>query len=252
MAVEGLTTKPRFYTTPPTKVRWPWILVNMSNYKREIKKAKYARHLIIDSGVDKFFFIERRTEYPAGFLDSFLERAKWLSQKHPNCWITIPDYPDDYEPGRIEDNVERTFQNIERFHRGDGVEWIYPAQSKFLDFDNFKKSLRRLSDFDPPRIGIGTVCKTNNVEFIRKCCEAARARFPNAWIHAFGPTLWALPFIRFYVNSFDSLSYTWYTRRKLSTGKRMPTSQDDKREAFRKWIHRMKEIVENPSLEDFI
>jgi len=56
---------------------------------------------------------------------------------------------------------------------------------------------------------VGTVCKTNDLGFIEYCYQIARRFFPHSWIHAFGLTLSALPKVSRYINSWDSMAWTF-------------------------------------------
>jgi hypothetical protein len=125
-------------------------------------------------------------------------------------WVTIPDYPDDYHPGQFGDNIAKTLANVERFIEIECVSWLPVIQARFQDIRSFEESckqLREINDFK--RVALGTVCKTRNVKFILDCCRLARRYFPDAWIHAFGPTLSVIGLMRHYVNSFDSSAWTF-------------------------------------------
>lgn len=84
-------------------------------------------------------------------------------------------------------------------------------QSRYLDKLSFLESAQKLRELigDYPQIAIGTVCKCRNLDFIEYCCKVARRFFPHSWIHAFGLTLSALPKVKQYINSFDSMAWTF-------------------------------------------
>lgn len=189
-------------------------------------------HAILDCGVGIFKHDPSLTEYPPGFLSYWKRLAKYLTSIFKDrIWITIPDYPDDYNPGQFGDNVSKTLKNVEEFIKIDGVNWLVVIQSRYLDKRSFLQSCKMTKELvgDYPRIAIGTVCKTNNIDFIEYCCRTARKFFPRSHIHAFGLTLRALPRVcrylpgsdssvadtgrsawrRALLDSFDSMSYTF-------------------------------------------
>ena len=196
----------RFYTLPPRSIEYPFLLVNIRNWK-ELRKRRF-KHAILDSGVEIFKSNPNLKDYPKSVLWRYSQKAEIVSRLYPGkVWVTIPDYPDDLNPGQFGDNIEKTLRNIEEFISIDGVEWLPVIQSRYLDIFSFYESCQKLRDLigDYPRIAIGTVCKTRKLSFIEKCCSIARKFFPNSWIHAFGLTLRALPKVKDYIDSFDSL-----------------------------------------------
>jgi hypothetical protein len=252
----------RFYTLPPTGIRYPYVLLNMHNWKNESRRIGLKdlkndgfKHVLIDCAVDKWFFIERRKDYPKDFLENYAKQAKELSKKFEGCWITIPDYPDDYEHQLCwrdgKDNVDLTFENIERFSKIEGINWIFPLQSRFLDINSFRDACKRMKDYDPQIIGIGTVCKTNKINFIVKCVKIARKEFPHAWIHAFGPTLKAIKFIFPLINSFDSTAYFIKPNKDLE-GPRMCKTMEERRRYFYWWIMKLNKILNKKTLFDYV
>ncbi len=195
----------RFYSLPPRSLEYPFLLVNMRN-RNQLKGRKF-QHAIVDSGVEIFKSNPRLRDYPKSFLWRYTQQAEILSHKYPGVWITIPDYPDDFNPGQFGDNIEKTLKNIEEFISIDGVEWLPVIQSQYLNVLRFYESCHRLKKLlgNYPRIAIGTVCKTRKLNFIVECCKIARKFFPKSWIHAFGATLTAIPKIVNYIDSFDSI-----------------------------------------------
>lgn len=93
-----------------------------------------------------------------------------------------------------------------------GYDFYLPViQSRYLDKFSFIECADKLSTMlgDYPQVAIGTVCKCKDMDFILYCCQVARKFFPNSWIHAFGLTLNALPKVKRYINSFDSMAWTF-------------------------------------------
>jgi len=187
----------RFYTLPPPQVKYPYIFVTMLNYQ-ELYRRDFE-HAIVDSGVEFFFHKRKYKDYPRTYLEKYKVIARALGRTFgDSVWVTIPDYPDDYEPGQCfengMDNVDKSLRNVEEFITIDGVEWLPVIQSRFENAFSFIESCERLKDLikDFPRVAIGTVCKSRKVKWIRYCIATARSYFPRSWIHAFGLTLRAL------------------------------------------------------------
>jgi len=201
-----------FFTTPPLGVRYPYVLATMSKPIREIvDKYYYAEFILLDSGVDLFFNVRRLRDYPQGYLQRYADRARALSKLFKTAWVTIPDYPDDYYPGHISDNVEKTIENIRRFISISGVQWLPVIQSRYHDRFSYLSALdevkRIIGDYE--RVAIGTVCKSRDSRWIAYTAQITRVHFPNAKIHAFGPTLKSLPKFHEYIYSADSNSWDY-------------------------------------------
>ena len=254
----------RFYTLPPNGCEWNYLLVNPRTYK-ELFKRKFE-HAILDSGVE-IFKNKNLTEYPKSFLRKWKYQAQHLTEIFGDkLWVTIPDYPDDLAHQFGHKNVEKTLRNVEEFITIDGVNWIVPLQSQYLNTFSFMESCQKTKEIvgaNYPRIAIGTVCKTNKLKFIEFCCKIARKTFPNSWIHAFGMTLKALPKVYKYINSWDSLvpecgrtkwryrllewfdSLNHVSPRTLS--KLDYRNLNDRQRFFYAYIYRINEILKNVS-----
>lgn len=186
--------------------------------------AKYLRninfkHAIVDCGVEIFFHGAK--EYPPWFFNRYEFLCQQLTEIYGDrVWCVIPDYPDDYRNNPIAHNVHRTLRNIQRFHKVKGVNWVYPLQCDYLNLQSFHDSCHQVMGFNPERVAIGTVCKTRNVEFIEKCCRMARRHFYTQHIHAFGPTLNALPKILPHIDSWDSTAYFYSSEGSLCKKKK--------------------------------
>jgi len=201
-----------FFSTPPPRVRYPYVLTTMSKPAHEIiNKYHYAELILLDAGVELFFLRKKLRDYPAGYLEHYADKARLLSKTFKNAWVTIPDYPDDYYPGYITDNVEKTIANIRRFITVPGVQWLPVIQSRFHDRFSFLSALAEVRSIigDYERVAIGTVCKSRDSGWIAYTAQATRNYFPHSKIHAFGATLKALPKFHMYVYSADSVSWDW-------------------------------------------
>jgi len=107
-----------------------------------------------------------------------------------------------------------------------------------------------MKEYEPEIIGIGTVCKTNKINFIIKYVKEARKHFPNAWIHAFGPTLKSLKFIFPFINSFDSTSYFMKPSKNLE-GQRMCKTMEERIKYFKWWVQKYEKIVGRKTIFDY-
>lgn len=232
----------RFYTTPPYGVDYPYLLVNPRT--RWILEKTEFEHAILDSGVLIFHDPEVK-EYPKSFKDNWKRDAVALTDTYGSdrVWCTIPDYPDDYNPGQFGDNVKKTLENIEEFIVVDNVNWVISLQSRFLNIFTFTEAIQGVHDLvgDYPRVAVGTICKTNKLKFIEKSCRIARAHFPDSYIHAFGLTLRALPKVHRQLDSFDSMAWTF----PRTPGRPSAITQDDRVQYFNEYLARIKEIEES-------
>jgi len=252
-------TKPKvlyFYTTPPLRLAWPWILVSLPSLGGLRGKTifKRALHIIIDSGVDKYFMKEKLKDYPPSYRAfSPYEFKSIQNELGERVRITVPDFPDDYSPGQTydggKDNVDRTIENIKRYTGiFPDINWMPVAQAKYMDFDGFRSRLPEIGSYVDRYgwVGIGTVCKTHDLDFIAKCCKALAKEFPDAHKHAFGATMESYPIIRHYVESFDSSAYSFYTGRR---GQPKTKNQVEREVAFVSWMFTMTKKVDMEKLE---
>jgi len=234
--------KLRFYTLPvDVHVNYPWILVNFFN-RRKLRYFKF-KHAILDSGVNRVFFNWKRKDYPKWVLDRIEFVAKqWSEIYGERLTVTIPDYPDDYYPSYVENNVDRTIANIEHFLSVEGVNWLPVIQSRYMDIFSLYESCQRTKELigDYPMVAIGTVCKTKKVNYIVECCKIVKTFFPNSKIHAFGLTLNALPKVAKYIDSWDSLAWTYPRKRGAASCK----NKRERIKYFEQYIHAIEEKVQ--------
>ncbi|MEM2365695.1 MAG: hypothetical protein QXL06_02000 [Nitrososphaerota archaeon] len=123
------------------------------------------------------------------------------------------------------------------------IMWLPVIQSRYLDPFSFMQSAEALHELigDYPRVAIGTVCKCKNLGFIEFCCKYARKVFPHSWIHAFGMTLTALPRVMQYINSFDSMAWTF----PRTPGKSSCKNEQERKEYFYAYLKRVNEVAGN-------
>lgn len=237
---------------PPIPYIMPHVLLRF-DWEKWLRNG-WCQHVIIDCAVEQIFFKKKLKDYPDWYWTKF-NQAVTKAKNNENVWVVIPDYPDDYEQGMTYeqgmDNVDKTFRNIERFIHTPEVNWLPVIQSRYLERQSFLESCKRMKKYNPKKIGIGTICKTRNLPFIHHCLKTARSRFPDAWIHAFGFTLKAMPFARHYINSADSSSHiTWllWERRDRGWSSNDPEVTNKAYDAFQK---RAKVIINLPHLDTY-
>ncbi len=207
----------RFYTMAPRGVYHPYLLVNAgegwsSPWKYKSLFRRKFKHAILDAGVELFLRNPNVSDYPSLFLERYKRLAVQLtSAMKGRLWVAVPDFPDDYHPGQAGDNIGKTLSKIREFVPLPNVEWMPVLQSRYLDRLSFYESCARTREVvgDYPRLGIGTVCKTHNQEFILECCRIARKFFPSSRLHAFGPSLSVVPKIAPFIDSWDSSAWTF-------------------------------------------
>jgi hypothetical protein len=221
--------KPVIFFTPPTNKiarnveNVIFNLYHLLKYPSDIKKCYHAKRVLIDAGINAFFERMKLKEYPQKYLENYHIYAKRIAmkirRKNPKCeiWVVIPDYPADVPDNILENNVERTIENWLKFKdKGDKTfVWMPSIQSKRMDLESFVYSIEKFKEIfgeNYPIAGIGTVCKWRNVKLIEKYVRTAREKLRNVWLHAFGPTVKALPYIWRYVNSFDSITINFHVR----------------------------------------
>jgi hypothetical protein len=172
---------------------------------------KDFKHVIVDSGVNRYFKYMRLKEYPEWYLKVYPKVAVRLTKEYGNAvWITIPDYPDDYEQNRMPNNTERTLANIVRFiSEYPDVNWLPVVQARWMNVPAFRDALMKYTEVlrEYPRVAIGTLCTRGTLDYAVATTALTRKYFPNAWIHVFGPNIKWLRRIKYYVNSIDSVAY---------------------------------------------
>jgi hypothetical protein len=236
--------KPIFFTLPPSRsIEYPYLFVTFFK-RKELLKRRF-KQAIMDSNVGLFFYHRALEDYPSGFLDLYTAYAKKFTELFGDkLFATIPDLPADYfkdgkQTPSAKDNVERTLANIRRFIKIEGVNWLPVIQSRYLDTFSFIESCVRVKEIigDYPRVAIGTVCKSRDLKWIIYCCRYARSFFPKQWIHAFGLTLNALPHVKQYIDSWDSMAWTFPRTPWLSSCKNKLQAE----EYFKAYIRKVEE-----------
>jgi hypothetical protein len=134
--------------------------------------------VIIDSGVHTVFHRYELKEYPGGYQAWIAKLVRWWSFVKTlvgDVYAVVPDYPSDYDNNPIDDNVERTFRNIEyALSRYPNVNWIIPLQGKKDDIVSVVKSFEYVKEFvkdlglleHRSYVAIAPTCTTKYVQFL--------------------------------------------------------------------------------------
>ena len=223
-------------------VEHPYRVIPMFLVMEEVWPRGSWEHLIVDSGVNRFFKRLRLKEYPRWYLEAYGWHAERLYRLYGDrVWVVAPDYPDDYEGNRMPRNTERTLRNVEWFLSSFEANWLVVVQARYLDLAAYREALRTYRRLvgDYPRIGIGTLCTRAPREYARRVAMATRRFFPESWIHVFGPSLRILKAITPYVDSIDTTAYYRVPRNLRGRG---PVSRQ---QAAMEWLKAARKAVKN-------
>ena len=173
----------RFYTTPPSDIMYPYVLINPHSFDRTLSYIKYwkrfIRGIILDSGIE-VFRDERIKDYPLGgegwikkmvrlygTLKLLFYGTKTYDGSIVEIYATIPDYCDDYycddplkqykrecwsKPHNLwlseeVTNIERTIMNIDYALKNfPKVNWLIPIQGHFMQPTSILKSIEYLDE----------------------------------------------------------------------------------------------------------
>jgi hypothetical protein len=208
---------PSYMTRPETA--YPYILINAYDEStlRYVtpQSAQYIRSVLLDSGVHSVFHRLSLKEYPGGYqawIDRVYNMWKRVSSLVSESYVVIPDYPADYENNPIDDNVERTFRNIEyAVKKYPDTKWIIPIQGKKDDVASVVRSFEYLRDLgliaQYGYIAVAPTCTTNNIQFLRDVAVIIRKRVKRIntpiKVHMLGVTMRAWPHVAQYIDSTD-------------------------------------------------
>lgn len=189
----------RLYTYPPSGVRWRYILRKMNDPVRD------CEHEIIDCGVYQLL------NPPYRYTDEFLDMWRGLE---PNGWKVVPDFPDihgEFGGDKVIDNVEESWRLLVELYDPDDESHLPVIQSRYHDIHSHRDYLKRFQREygDVERVAVGTAPKARYRMFVEKALMEVREAFPDAWVHALGLNgryLWAAAK---YVDSFDTMSWTY-------------------------------------------
>ena len=225
-----------FFTLPPDSIAYPYVLVNANNPEHGLSYIKKhvgdVRKVIVDSGVE-MFRDPRVKDYPEGWiakLKTLYMRVKSLLPK-AEVYATVPDYPDDYHPKSlwIHDkitNVERTVENIlHATEKYPNVKWLIPIQGHYMKPRSVVRTLVLLREHEwnfgkYDYYAVANLCTEVHTMVLRHTVAHVYGWFMENLgyvprLHVFGPKIKALPYIKRYIYSFDSMAWTRPVNQKL-------------------------------------
>ena len=216
----------RFYTLPPIRVVYPFIIINLNRPNdglRYIKKHyDKIESIIIDSGIE--VFKNGSKDYPGGYKTHTNRLVRMYYRVRSLCpnsevYVTCPDYPDTFTPKQLwlsEEitNIERTVESIlwctKKFRN---VDWLIPLQVHYNRPDSIIRSIKLLVDsgFEFENYDYyATPTKSRKVKdivnLVLNCISELRRYRKNFKLHLFGLYLKAVPEIvrlRFVNISYD-------------------------------------------------
>lgn len=222
----------RFYTFPPFKTEYPHILRNMKQHKRKV-----ALHEIVDIGIYDLL------EPPYVHDEDKLRR--WNRIK-TDGWKVVPDCPDikgefgidpHYDTIRYSKYLMKKYYNPNNRKHLPVMQTYWKDNDSLMDYIGWFKKLYGI----PDKVGLGGVCKLNPNASIEQC-KIMGEEFPDSWVHAFGLRFRALKEAKHYIDSFDTMSWTFKPR--IVNGKRvcvMANNNEERREFFWYYINKINE-----------
>ncbi len=238
---------------------YPYLLINaydettLSYVGKD--SAQFIKSVILDSGVHSVFHRRELKEYPGGYQYWIARVANmWrsLSRYVKESYAVIPDYPADYDNNPIDDNVERTFRNIEyAVERYPYVMWIIPIQGKKDDVVSVVKSFEYIRDSGLlewyGHVAIAPTCTTNNLKFLRDVAQIIWKRIKQVEgegrhirIHMFGVTMKAWRSIAPFVDSTDTIVGNIWCKPLIG---KMCTTKEEKAMAWRIFLERAAQVA---------
>ena len=265
---------PVFYTLPPSNVPYPFVLINANNPWEGIRYINRYKDIIeaviIDSGVEIFRDPSVR-EYPGG-PRAWIERLVSLWRRvmgivpDAETVVTVPDYPDDYNPKSLWEseertNMERTLDNISlAINEYTHVDWLIPVQGHYENPETIIDMLEMLDAIGAfnyleyaclrrrPCLAVANIC-------VSKKCSTIERTLTLAWrwlnnnqplfnrIHVFGPAVNCIKKISNIIYSWDSMAWT----KPRSPGGSSAYSATERSYLFLTWIHRYADIIQLPA-----
>ena len=261
---------PKFFTLPPIEVSWPYILLNANrpNLGYVVKHRRNIKSVIIDSGIE-IFRNPCIKDYSGGF-KSQAHRLYLLYRRVKNVlpsaeiYVTVPDYCDDYNPCSLwlsdkVTNIERTVESIMyATEKYSDVEWLIPIQGHWRKPKTLVKCLNMLREhgFEFEKhdyYAVANLCVEVDMSVLRHSVLYVWGWFMEKLgyvprLHVFGPKIRALPFIKNYIYSFDSMAWTRPVNSKLHS--RFPFSAKTEEQRilfFKEYVRylREKRIIED-------
>ncbi len=189
----------RFYTYSKV-IDYPWVMRNIYQ-----KPLPTFNHEIVDCSINDL--LKPPYQHPE-------KKLKTWKQLKTIGWKVVPDCPDIDKEFKVKsgvDNVEYSKQllldlyDFKNPHHLPVIQGYYQDPNSFAEYGQWF-----LKNFGmPDKIGIGTICKASNKQAIAETFSLARKMFPDAWIHAFGLRMYHFEVVYPYMNSWDSMSWTF-------------------------------------------
>lgn len=221
-----------FFTLPPSNEPYPYILINASNYKRQLgtirRIKKHIEMVIIDSGVE-IFRNPNIKEYPGGPFEAvnrqsiiFDEVTRILGSS--KVLVTIPDYPDDYNPKNLwvnssVTNIERTCYNvIYALDEYPEVNWLIPIQGHNEKPESIRKSILLYEEAGILKrnkyFAVANLSNRRNKKLTIKTLQIAQEYLNTKHIHSFGIRMLEAvdAGTKKLINSFDTMAWTRPTK----------------------------------------
>lgn len=211
----------RFYSLPPRKINYPYILVNIKDVK-ELEKRNYD-HCIVDCGIYDLL--------KPPFRHDEEKLKKWQELEVTNGWKVVPDCPSLLYEFGIDINYLNTDYSkelIENFYIPTDKSHLPVLQSHIVkNSESYKNSVKDFVKWfkrnydEPDALGMGSACKAGNKKMVLWICHYLRLQFPNSWIHAFGLRMQHFKAVYRIIDSFDSMSWKFMrpNRQKQVFGK---------------------------------
>jgi len=238
---------------------YPYLLINAFdettlNYIN-YRSARFIKSIIVDSGVHSIFHKYELQEYPGGYqtwTDKVARLWRIVSKLVADSYVVVPDYPSDYHNNPVDDNVERTFRNIEyAIKRHPDVKWIIPLQGKKDDILSIIKSFEYIKDLGIldryNYIAIAPTCATNNTKFLTDVAQIIWKRTKlikkdNHYIkiHMFGATMKAWKSIAPFVDSTDTIVVNYICKTMIGS---MCTKKAEKEKAWKMFLEKVSKIA---------
>jgi len=214
-----------FSRPPYPRLYYPYLLLSPTDTTSE-RYIEYGRgsieKVIIDSGVFRVFHSMGLKEYPGGYrywIHRVASFWHYASKCVREAYAVVPDYPSDYPHNPVPDNIEKTVRNIEyALDKYPEVNWVVPVQGRSDSISSVARTIGLLKSkglLKSDYVAIAPTCVSRSPSFLHRLAVTARALLPGRRIHMFGVTRKAWGLVEQYVDSVDSIVYSYYCRRLL-------------------------------------
>ncbi len=252
----------KFYTLPP--VPYPYILINANNPQTAFvhKFREVVKSIILDSGVE-IFRDPSVKDYPKAHIERIVCLYKRIRRLFPHAtvWATVPDYCDDYHPRNLwineeMTNIERTVANIIKCVETYGyVNWLIPIQGWNKQPQSINRCIKQLHEHgiiqEFQYFAIANLCVEPDIKVISETIKIARSAMPDKKLHVFGLKLSAVPLVRTYIDSFDSMAWTRPVNSSLNANWSCKTTEERIR-FFNAWLNRLNHLMAQKTLDCYI